>query len=218
MLREYATRHALASQKGQRETHAPVPTLPTKQGRDPKENKTASATESMGREARTAPENSSRGEQMRDLFRVPHDGTPQTGSLDVCSHLSSSGIPQEPQASVDAHAHVLLQATDSRSVPLYLLGHSVWLRPCTPEKRMEVSSLSDQSDPRGVQILPRECQRTFVSGTRSEKLVQQLATLPEPVLHAPFMDPITLLICHHRDLPYLVIVPLLLFGFLYHVV
>ena len=218
MLREYATRHALASQKGQRETHAPIPTLPTKQGRDPPENTATSAAESMGREKEADADKTSRGEQMRDLFRVSHDGTPQTGALDVCSHLSTPGQPQKTQASVDAHAHVLLQATDSRPMRVHLLGHSVRLRPCAPEKGMAVSSLSDQSDPRGHQILSRKCQRTFVSGTRQEKLVQQLATLPEPVLHAPFMDPITLLICHHRDLPHLVIVPLLLFGFLYHVV
>ena len=187
MLREYATRHALASHKGQRETHAPIPALPTKQGRDPPEKKTASTAESMGGEKEADVSKASRRKQMCDLFRVPHDGTPQTGAPHVCSHLSTPGQPQKTQASVDAHAHVLLQATDSRPVPVHLLGHAVRLRPCTPAEGMEVSSLSDQSDPRGVQILSRKCQRAFAHhlGTRQEKLVRQLRTLPEPKKTTP---------------------------------
>ena len=54
MLRDYATRHALASQKGQRETVASVQTVPRKQGRDPPENTATQATERVGGEARTA--------------------------------------------------------------------------------------------------------------------------------------------------------------------
>ena len=183
MLRDYATRHALASQKGQRETVASVQTVPRKQGRDPPENTATQATERVGGEARTTPEKLSRGEQMRDLFRVPHDGTPQTRAPHVCHHLSSSGESQEPQVPLTAHEDVLLQTAYPRSVPVHLLGHSVWLRTLAPKKGMEVSSLPNQSQPRGVTILSSHSQHASASCSRPcpKGVISQVSTLLVPL-------------------------------------
>ena len=93
MLREYATCHALASQKGQRETVAPIPALPIKQERDSDQTTTTPTAKRVGGEARATPETISRRKQMCDLFRVSPDGAPQTGALDVRHHLPTAGIP-----------------------------------------------------------------------------------------------------------------------------
>ena len=227
MLREYATRHALASQKGQRKTNPTssqsdpsLRALPAEQGRDPEKEKTTRATENLGREKKSTSGETSRGVQVRDLHGVFPDRTSQTGAFIIREHLPTSRESKELEISFAPDEDVLLSPTHTRQVSLRLPSHSVRMQTSSSETRMAVSSLSDQPHPRSVTTLSPDSQRASAScsGTRPEELVQQLATLPEPVLHAPFMDPITLLICHHRDLPHLVIVPLLLFGFLYHVV
>ena len=227
MLRQYATRHALASQKGQRETNttssesdAPLRALSAR--KDPGSHK--ADQDPMGSRPGTEKGadvgKTSRGEQMCDLHGVFPDRTSQTGAFIIRGHLPASRGSKELEISFAPDEDVLLSPTHTQHVPLRLPSHPVRLRALTPKKGMEVSSLPNQSHPRGVTILSpdSQCASASCSGTRPEELVQQLATLPEPVLHAPFMDPITLLICHHRDLPHLVIVPLLLFSFLYHVV
>ena len=183
MLREYATRHTLASQKGQRETHAPIPTLPTKQGRDPQETKTASAAEGMDREKEADVGKASRRKQMRDLFRVPHDGTPQTRTFIIRDHLPASRESKELEVSFTPDEDVLLSPAHTRQVPLRIPSHSVRIQTSSSETRMAVSSLSDQPHPRGVTTLSPDSQRASASCSRpcQKGIISQLGNLPVPL-------------------------------------
>ena len=181
MLRQYATRHALASQKGQRETDVHLRVLPREQRGTPEEEAGTRTEESRAtipagtrtEESRattpagTTPETIRRREQMCDLLRVSSDGAPQTRTSLLRHHLSPPGLPASTPVPIPSHEDVLLQTKNARPVSLCVPGLPIRVHESTSKEGMEMSSLPSQSDRCGEQILSK-------AGQRQTKLVRKL--------------------------------------------
>ena len=175
MLRQYATTHTIASQKGQRTAGSNPCVLPGTPRGTPTEEDRTRAEESRATRTRSSshPETVRRGQQVRHLLRVSSHGAAQTRASNVCNHLSSPGLPAQPPASIPTHEDVLLQAAHARPMSLRLPGLPVRVYESTSKDDMEMSSLPGQSHRDGEKILSRDPPEPG-RGQSQKKLVQRI--------------------------------------------
>ena len=140
-------------------------------------------------------------EPVLHLHLVPPNRAPHSQKPDLHCHLPTSGGQAEPEVLVVPHEDVLLQADDTRPLPVCIPGDPLRLQTQPSKGTMAVSSLPKKFSPRGFTTFPGQSRTILAtkSEKRPEELVRKLATLPAPVLHQkrlPLFCPLTTFLYH----------------------